>query len=268
MLSIRHVTTYTYEPEADRVGLRLKLFPISTPAQRVESWKVTVNGEIVEPLLTNPSGEGEAMWFSRSALEEVEVVAEGKISLDDTAGVLGKFGAPRPRVFLRCTPLTEADEGIRELAAEVEGAGDLDQMHALNALVHERVNYRKAATETSTTAAQALALGAGVCQDLAHVFIATARSMGLPARYVAGYLHQAEEPELATHAWVEVFLDGLGWTGFDPTHEECPATNHVRLCSGYDAADAAPIRGHVTGDIEETLDVSVEIAQSQTQSQQ
>lgn len=265
MLSIRHLTTYSYEPKADRAGLRVKLFPSETLAQRVESWTVTVNGAEINPLLTNPSGDGEALWFSQAPLDEIQVLAEGTVTLTDTAGVLGKLGVARPAVFLRHTDLTKPDDAINSLAVEAEGEGELARMHALNELIHDRVSYRKGVTDASTTATQALALGAGVCQDLTHVFISAARSINLPARYVTGYLHQAEEPELLTHAWAEVFLDGLGWTGFDPTHNECPTTNHIRLCSGFDAADAGPLRGHITGEIEETLDVQVEVAQSQAQ---
>ncbi|MEM7668306.1 MAG: transglutaminase family protein [Pseudomonadota bacterium] len=267
MLTIRHTTVYRYEPKADRVGLRLKLYPINTRAQTVGDWAVTVNGAAVAPLVTNPFEEGEALWFAQGPSDEIEIVASGHVSLSDTAGVLGKIGMARPGVFLRDTGLTEPDDAIRELGAGMEGDGDLARMHCLNEAIHDRIAYRPGATEATTTAAQALALGAGVCQDLAHVFIATARAAGLPARYVAGYLHDAEAPELATHAWAEVFLDGLGWTAFDPTHKTCPSTSHVRLCSGADAADAAPIRGHVTGEIEETLESTVDIAASQSQSQ-
>ncbi|MEM9370135.1 MAG: transglutaminase family protein [Pseudomonadota bacterium] len=268
MLTIRHTTTYRYAPRADRVGLRLKLFPAATSSQMVSHWAVTVNDNAVSPLLTNPFGEAEALWFTHAPVEEVTVVAEGSVSLSDTAGVLGKIGIARPGVFGRETDLTRPDDAIQALGEEMTGAGGLARMHCLNEAIHERVAYRKGTTDGKTTAAQALALGAGVCQDLTHVFIATARAMGLPARYVAGYLHDAEAPELATHAWAEVFLDALGWTAFDPTHETCPSERHVRLCSGADAADAAPIRGHVTGESEESLESDVIITQAQTQSQQ
>lgn len=267
MLSITHTTTYRYEPSADRAGLRLKLYPASTAAQQIESWTVSVNGRPVPPLLTTQSGEGEALWFSTGPVSEIVVVAEGHVTITDTAGVLGKFGAARPGVYQRDTELTKPDDAIRELAASIEGDGDLARMHALNTLIHDQITYRSGVSEEHTTAAQTLALSAGVCQDLTHVFISAARAMGLPARYVTGYLHEAEAPELATHAWAEVFLNGLGWTGFDPTHDTCPATGHVRLCSGYDADDSAPIRGHINGHIEEDLEIDVRIVETQSQSQ-
>lgn len=268
-LEITHRTIYTYAPDADRAGLRVKLFPMSNAAQSVQNWQVTVNGDAVAPMLTNPFGDGEALWFSHDTVDEIEIVGQGRITMTDTSGVMGKVGLAKPSVFLRPSDLTEPDERIEALTNDVTGDTPLDRMHALNSLVHETVSYRQGATDAETTAAQALAQGAGVCQDLTHVFLAAARVMGLPARYVTGYYLDPEGgAEVETHAWAEVHLDVLGWTGFDPTHEKSPTDGHVRLCSGFDAADASPIRGHILGEIEETMDVTVSINQSQSQSQQ
>lgn len=266
-LSIRHVTSYAYDPQVDRAGLRLKIFPCSTSSQRVDNWTVTVNDVAVKPMLTDAFGDGEALWFAHEPVDKIEIVAEGQVTLTDTSGVLGKLGRARPGVYLRHSALTEPDEAIREMATAIEGDTLLARMHALNERISEEIKYLKSVTDASTTAAQAFELGAGVCQDKTHIFITAARAMGLPARYVTGYYRSAEEAELETHAWAEVFIDGLGWTGFDPTHCVCPALDHIRLCSGIDAAEAAPIRGHVLGETEEVLEVDVQIMESQTQSQ-
>ncbi|MEM7506948.1 MAG: transglutaminase family protein [Pseudomonadota bacterium] len=270
-LSISHRTAYAYDPAADRAGLRLKLFPAQTQAQAVRDWQVTVNGDGLAPILVNPFGDAEAMWFSNGKVTEIEVEAKGTVELTDTSGVLGKLGFARPTVFCRETPLTEHDEALVDLANSIAADTPLGRMHSLNAAVHEAIAYRKGVTESVTTAAQSLALGAGVCQDLAHVFISAARIIGLPARYVAGY-YVEEAKDLATHAWAEVYLDGLGWTGFDPTHEISPKDRHIRLCCGLDADDAAPVRGHVMGETEETLEIAVQISDpdqgAQSQSQQ
>jgi transglutaminase-like putative cysteine protease len=111
--------------------------------------------------------------------------------------------------------------------------------------------------------------GAGVCQDHAHVLISAARSLGAAARYVVGYLfidENAEEEvvtEGETHAWVEIWVDGLGWVGFDPSNRICPTEHYVRLASGLDAPDASPLRGSVSGLSEEELDAEVQVIQSQ-----
>jgi transglutaminase-like putative cysteine protease len=264
-LAIRHLTEHSYDPAPKRVGLRLKLFPPRTKAQSPRGWRVTVNGTAISEMLTNGFGDGEALWFSEPETNAVSVLAEGTVETSDTAGVLGQIGNAPPGVFLRQTGLTRADGEIRALAEAATGDSALERMHALSAAVHEAVVYRPGVTGSSTTAADALALGAGVCQDKTHLFIAAARAAGIPARYVVGYLMDAEAPLAETHAWAEAHLDGLGWVGFDPTHQLCPTDAYVRLCTGLDADDAAPIRGSIQGETEDRLTVSVEVAYAQSQ---
>jgi transglutaminase-like putative cysteine protease len=99
----------------------------------------------------------------------------------------------------------------------------------------------------ATTAEAALTAGRGVCQDQAHVFIAGARALGIPARYVSGYLLiDGREEQEAGHGWAEGFVDGLGWIGFDIANEICPDDRYVRVASGRDYRDAAPVKGLVT----------------------
>lgn len=264
-LSIRHRTEYSYAPPAARVALRLKLFPSPTRAQAVAAWRVSVNGEEVGPMLTNPFGDPEGLWFSDRGAEQVTVLAEGTVGTSATAGVLGRFGFAPPALFLRETPLTRADAEIGALAGAAGGGEPLARMHALSAAVHEALVYRPGATDPDTTAAQALAIGAGVCQDKAHLFIAASRAAGIPARYVVGYLLDETAPLHETHAWAEVHLEGLGWVGFDPTNQICPTESYVRLCAGLDADDAAPIRGSITGDAEHRMEISVDVGAAQAQ---
>lgn len=289
-LSIRHVTRYAYEPSALRLALRLRLWPSVHAAQKVETWALSVNGEAVPPLFNDPFGETLGLWHAHAPVDAVEVVAEGTVEVQDTAGVVRGIDQGRALgTFLRDTPLTAPDDALRALAeaarAEAGKDGPLAALHALQAQVHDAVDYKPGVTDGATTAARALALGAGVCQDHAHVFIAGARLLGLPARYVAGYLmardpadaDEDDDPEHGpdlheTHAWAEAHVAGLGWVGFDPANAVCPTDRYVRLCSGLDAAAAAPIRGSVTGDAVEEMAASVEIApapaQVQTQTQQ
>lgn len=269
-LSIRHSTRYAYEPEAARAALRLMLHPPETKAQHVSRWDVTVNGTAVPPLHRDALGNQVALWSCQNAVGAIEIVAEGEITTRDTTGVLGlREAAPAP-VFLRETELTAPDDAIQALADEVSGENPLDRMHMLSALVHKAIDYRKGATEAVTTAAEAAALGAGVCQDQAHVFIAAARALGVPARYVAGYMADFAVEDAqgeASHAWAEAWVPGLGWTGFDVTNQLCPTDAYVRLSAGLDAQDAAPVRGVLSGEPEEELDASVEITAAQSQSQ-
>jgi len=270
-LSVRHATTYAYDPPADRCALRLRLFPPSFDTQRVAGWKVSVNGTTVAPLLTTATCDRESIWTCSGPGDQVEIIAEGEIETKDASGVVrGLKESVRPTVYLRSTPLSEPDKQIESLAAGVDGKSVLDRMHALMAAVREAVDYKPASTHSQTTAAQALKLGAGVCQDHAHVFISAARAMSVPARYVVGYLLAQDTRLTETHAWAEAYVPDIGWVGFDPANRLCPTDRYVRLGCGIDSADAAPIRGNVIGSPKERLSASVDISQTegQTQTQQ
>jgi len=263
-ISIRHETSYDYDDPAAGVVMRLNLMPASHNGQIVERWTVSVNGEPVERWVVNGYGDSEAVWRAPGRVDAVTIVAEGDIRTVDCAGVVRPYdGEPQPQLFLRGTPLTQVDEAIADLAERARSAdGPLASLHRLCILVNEEIAWRAGSTTSATTAAEALAQGAGVCQDQTHIFIAAARTLGIPARYVTGYLRDLELPDAEhdPHAWAEAHVAGLGWVGFDCTLGRCPMDGHVRLSCGLDAADAAPIRGVMTPGGETRLSHDVQIA--------
>ena len=109
----------------------------------------------------------------------------------------------------------------------------------------------------------------GVCQDLAHIFIAAARSIDIPARYIGGHFHRADgvTAQEAGHAWAEAYIENLGWVGFDPTNGICTTDSHVRVAIGLDYLGAAPVRGARSGGSGETLKVAVHVDQARQQAQ-
>lgn len=267
-LTVRHSTTYAYDPPADRCALRLRLYPPSFDSQRVGAWQVSVNGVALPALLTTATGDRESIWTCAEGGAEIVVTAEGEVETSDAAGVVrGLRDSVRPTVYLRPTPLTEADAKIEALAGGIADGKPLDRMHALFNAVADAIDYTPGTTSTQTTAAQALKAGKGVCQDHAHVFIAAARLMGAPARYVVGYLFAPDTKLTETHAWAEAYVPEIGWVGFDAANRLCPTDRYVRLGCGLDAADAAPIRGNVFGGPQERLSASVDIKQAAGQSQ-
>ncbi len=267
-LVVRHLTSYAYDPPAGRCALRLRLYPPAFQSQRVLNWTVSVNGETVAPLMTTASGDRCSLWMRQTPQSLIEIVAEGEVETTDASGVVrGLRDTVRPGVYLRETSLTAPDDSIRRLAAATGGATLLSRLHELCDAVRSAMDYTSGATDSRTTASQALKQGSGVCQDHAHVFISAARSIGTPARYVVGYLLADGAPEAETHAWAEAWLPDLGWTGFDPANRMCPTDGYVRLTSGLDSADAAPVRGNVSGAPRERLDASVAITQNQSQAQ-
>lgn len=272
-LLVRHQTIYRYEAAAGRVAMRLKLVPTNMRAQQVLEWHVSINDEPLEGFRRNSFGEMEAIWVRHDRVENAVIVAEGLVETSDTSGVLPtSIGSVHPLYFLRDTPLTQASEAIRAMALSLPDQGDvLARLHALSAAVSDAVAYRGGVTTSQTSAAEAFALGAGVCQDHAQVFIAGARALGIPARYVTGYL--LAEGGMAmheTHAWVEALVPDLGWVGFDPSNRVCVTERYLRLASGLDAHDAAPIRGSVSvaGDIWIDADVRIEQAEEGVEERQ
>ena len=265
-LLVRHQTVYRYDASAGRVAMRLKLMPVDTPAQTVLDWQVSVNGDVLTDFRPNSYGEMETIWIRHDRQDNAVIVAEGLVETRETHGVVGApVSRVNPRYFLRETPLTRASDGIAAMArATPEGDGPLARLHALSAAVIDAVGYRAGVTTSATTAAQAFALGAGVCQDHAQIFIAGARSLGIPARYVSGYLFATEDGTMheAAHAWAELHVAALGWVGFDPANRCSPDARYIRLGSGFDAQDAAPIRGIARGGATEAMDVTVAILQS------
>ena len=265
-LLVRHQTTYRYAATAGRVAMRLKLMPIDTASQRVVEWRVSVNGEPVEGFRCNSFGEMEAVWIRHDRLDNAVIVAEGLAETSETSGVLGHGEGRVPSVyFLRETQLTRTSDAIRDMALSLpDDGGTLARLHALSAAVSDAVAYRGGVTSSNTTAAEAFALGAGVCQDHAQIFIAGARALGIPARYVTGYLLAEGGVALhETHAWVEACVPDLGWVGFDPSNRVCVTERYLRLASGLDANAAAPIRGSVTAAGDIWIDADVRIAQAE-----
>ena len=263
-IAVCHTTSYRSDPPA-RAIQALRLVPASLRGQAVLSWQVRLEGAQAGLRYTDAFGNQVALAASHGAVGEVSVTAEGVVETQDTAGVVGfPAEAVVPAVCLRETALTAPDAAIRKFAVGCRRENALATLHALLQGLHAEVAYEPGATASTTTAADAFAARRGVCQDHAHVFIAAARSLGLPARYATGYLVTDEAQAAAHHAWAEAMVPDIGWVGFDPANGQCPTERYVRLAVGLDALEAAPIRGVRLGGAVERLAVNVAV-QSQGQ---
>jgi transglutaminase-like putative cysteine protease len=270
LLSVDHVTRYRYARPVRGVVQSLRLTPATCDMQRVLAWEVAVDGGQRGGSFRDGAGDLVTAWTVAGPVDEIVVRVAGTVETQGTAGVLrGHREAAPPLAWLRETPATAADAALADLAAGALRPGDaLATAHAMAAAVAEAVAWTPGATDAATTAAQALAAGQGVCQDHAHVLIAAARSAGMPARYVAGYMFDAAEAGEAAHAWAELWVERLGWVGFDPANRCCPDARYVRLGAGLDARDAAPIRGIARGGtVAEDLQVAVRVQALQAQRQ-
>ncbi len=265
LISIQHTTHYNYDTVGSFAVQRLRLTPSGTRSQKVRSWRVEADG--IEHAATYVDGFANRIHLITHCrpYEALSVTASGEVETFDRDGVVGNIGeAANPRVFLRATPRTQSSRGIDALADKVSHKQPLDRLHHLLEAIATQVVYDTDATHSETSAAEAFAAGQGVCQDHAHIFIAATRRLGVPARYVTGYLLMNEETSaVAHHAWAEAFVDELGWVGFDPANHICPTERYVRLACGFDAASAAPITGARRGGGTESLTVDVVVRQQQ-----
>ncbi|NDV12678.1 transglutaminase family protein [Crenobacter caeni] len=236
-LSIRHETCYRYDGAPARSTQLLRLTPADSAAQRVLAWRLVLPGPASETV--DGFGNRTHLVTLEGPHHEIRLLAEGEVETR-VAGPDPALGPLDVRVYLRPSALTAASAAIAELAAgsarSVAGCADLA------ARVLEAMPYRPGVTSAGTTAAAALALGAGVCQDHTQVFVAACRTLALPARYVSGYLLNEDETHAASHAWAEVWLDHA-WHGFDVSNARAPDEHHLRLAVGLDYLDACPVRG-------------------------
>jgi transglutaminase-like putative cysteine protease len=265
LISVLHRTRYAYERPARYSVETLRLTPSEHDGQRIVSW--AIKAPAFDKAIRFRDGFGNAVHQIAVSGPHDEILVEvaGLVECSDTAGIVkGLVEVAPPRVYLRITPQTTPSAEIVELARSVAGRDAIERLHGLMNTIRDRVDYQTGETHSHTSAAEALADGKGVCQDHAHVMIAAARALTIPARYVTGYLIGEAE---AGHAWVEAWVEGLGWVAFDPANRVCPTDHYVRLAAGLDATTAAPIRGAHRGGDGEKLDVFVEVAQQSAQQQ-
>jgi transglutaminase-like putative cysteine protease len=272
-IRVLHQTVYRYDRPTTGVIQLLRLTPRNHDGQYVVRWSIEVSDDCHLDQYEDAFGNIAHTFTADGPFRELRVSVEGEIEMQDTQGIVaGAVERLPPSLFLRETPLTKSDQSIVNFAAELRNAaGDdvLKLLHAMTARLHSEIVFDTSPTESTTTAAEAFALKRGVCQDFTHIFIAAARHLGIPARYVGGYFHRSDGVvnQEAGHAWVEAAVPELGWVAFDPTNGISATDAHVRVAMGLDYLGAAPVRGARYGGGTETLSVSVHVEQAAWQVQ-
>ena len=263
-LKIKHQSIYRYDRPVAYALQRLRLTPKSCAVQTVSDWQVTCLGAHSEVSYNDGyNNKVELIRHERNATEIV-LTAEGTVITTDNTGVFGHDTGSTPvGIFLRESPLTTPGQAITALSAKIAAIpNELDQMHALKEALHAQMTFDAGATDATTPAETSLVAGHGVCQDYAHIFIAAARTNGIPARYISGYLMiPGVEEQVASHAWAEAYVTGLGWVGFDAANNVCPNEHYVRIAAGLDYRDAAPVSGIRMGEGNEKLAVNLKVEQ-------
>jgi transglutaminase-like putative cysteine protease len=284
-ICVAHETVYRYDAPCTGVIQTLRLTPRNHGGQYVVSWRIDVSADCRLEPQEDAFGNIMHAFSVAGPIDELRLLVEGEVETQDTAGVVrGAVERFPPGLFLRQTAITYADKAILAYAGEFPrptAADRLATLHNLLARLHQDIAIDTEATSAAPSAADAFRAGRGICQDLAHIFIAVARSLGVPARYVTGYFrdddgasgHARQEAgqlagHKAGHAWAEAHIPDLGWVGFDPVNGVCAADRHVRVAVGLDYLGAAPVRGAHYGGGREDVAVRLEVTQASWQTQE
>lgn len=264
-LTITHETIYDFAVPVDYGLQQIRLTPKDRPGQRVLDWSMTFEGAKEQTHFTDQHANTVTLVSLNSGVSKARIICTGGIDTEDMQGIVGAHHGFVPLwLFQRSTPLTRGGPKVRGLAKglRAEFDNDLPLLHALSERIREAVAYQAGETSVGTTAEDAVSMGVGVCQDHAHIFVAAARSLGIPARYVSGYLMMDDRPDQdATHAWAEAHIPALGWVGFDVSNGICPDARYVRLATGLDYREAAPMSGVRFGEGAEELEVNIRVQQ-------
>ena len=258
-LSIEHRTTYHFTAPQGRIVQMLRMTPDNTHDQTVAAWHIAIDCDARMTNHRDGFGNATTMLYCEGPIDDIELSVTGEVVTSSSNGVLHGTHETLPAIaFLRTTPMTEADAAIAAFAAEAGGT-DMAALQRLNAAIRGRFTDDAARPEPGVTAADAFARDALTARDMAQVFIAGARSLGVPARYVSGYCDLAGDHRPTPHGWVEAWLGETGWVGFDPMLGLSPEQHHVRVAVALDAAGAAPVAGSRLGQGVEQLEVEVTV---------
>jgi transglutaminase-like putative cysteine protease len=282
--SIRHITRFRYSRPVRESVMELRMQPRSEGPQALRSFQIATNPRA--QLYAYTDYLGNAVYHFNVLREHMELRIETQSLVE-----LTQWRAPVDNAdtleWDRYNPYNLSSEQFdlledskfshmsQKLSEFLEGRsltkpqGDvLSALKHLNKTIYRSFEYRTGVTDAYSPIDDALGAGVGVCQDFAHIMIAAARSWGVPARYVSGYLHhgkkgQDRSHDDATHAWVEAYLPSMGWIGFDPTNDIMASERHIRVAVGRDYADVPPTRGTYKGGAESELAISVSVQPTQ-----
>lgn len=262
-LTINHLTRYSFDAPVSFALQQVRKTPKSGHGQQIVSWSTKATGGRKELFFTDHHNNLTELISFDKETRSVELLSEGVVEIDNTSGIVGRHRGPAPLwLYLKPTTRTEARAGVRELSKGIDTDDTLAALHTLSMRIGTDIAYEVGTSHPDWTAEDAVEAGRGVCQDHTHVFLACARRLGIPARYVSGYLMLDDRTtQDAMHAWAEAHVEGLGWVGFDVSNGISSDSRYVRVATGLDYSDAAPVSGTRFGGSAETLEVVIDVAQ-------
>jgi len=264
LLTIRHTTTYHYDEPVPYGLTQLRMTPRDSAGQTVTRWDIDVAGGHPHVSFIDHHGNVVELVGTDEHSNEVAISVDGEVETVDTHGVLSDHGGLAPLwLYERPTDLTRAGSGVQRLTRGLRASEQpLAALHDLVGRIGGAVSYRTGFTDAATPAEDAVSAGVGVCQDHAHILLAAARHLGFPARYVSGYLlMDGRVDQEAGHAWGEAWVRDLGWVAFDVSNGISPDDRYVRVATGLDYRDVAPVRGVRQGAGTEEMSVTLQVQQ-------
>ncbi len=256
---IRHATTYQYTAPVTHATQLLRLTPRREAHQHVVSWHIAAPG-ILHGSIDAYGNATHVMSLTRQH-DAIELVASGTVEVGPLhdGRLIGADCLP-VQTYCVQTPLTRSTPRVAAFARDalpdgLRGPGDAMR---LAESICAAVEYVPGVTDVTTDAESVLEMGHGVCQDHAHLFLACARGLNTPARYVSGYLH-TDALHMASHAWVDVWFDPIGWVSLDVTNTQFAGERHCRLAIARDYDSASPVRGVRRGGGSEDMHVGVTV---------
>jgi transglutaminase-like putative cysteine protease len=266
-LEIVHSTRYRYSGPIAETVMEVRLRPMDGNGQRCLDFDLDVSSGI-EPR-TYTDGYGNNVHYFNLVRPHTRLIVTSRSVVETGLERDADAGEELVHDFLRYRSPVKDVLGVRELAgrhpvADLGSGPAVEQaLDELTLTISREFTYDRAVTDVYSAVDEVLELRAGVCQDFAHLFIAVARAMGVPARYVSGYIHApgGAGASSASHAWAEGWVPGRGWVGFDATHPVRTSENHVRVAVGRDYSDAAPTRGIYVGSATGSMAVGVRTRQ-------
>ena len=264
-IRVIHSTICRYDPPATGAIQVLRLTPRNFEGQHVVRWRIDVTPDARLAAHEDAFGNLTHVFTADGPLPEWRIEVDGVVETQSSEGVVrGTVERFPPSLFLRDTALTEPNAAVCEFAEAIRTETDgevLVVLHALLDRLHADMTYDPDPNRPAVDAAKTFARKGGGASDVTHLFIGAAHSLGIPARFIAGYYCKGDSVAQLGHAWAEAHVPGLGWVGFDTAHGLCPTDAHVRVAVGLDALGAAPIRGTRYGAGDEALEVAIAIGQ-------
>jgi transglutaminase-like putative cysteine protease len=281
--SIRHLTRFEYAPSVCETLMETRMHPRTDANQRCLNFSLSVSPRCRLFTYRDHLGNSIHHFDIPGDHGKLVIIAESLVELQKLASIPEKLGSSDWQELddlaaqgdywemLLPSEFTQPTPKLLELARQLEVVrrdDPLSLLRELNARLNEYFEYVPRSTRVDSPIDEAITTRQGVCQDFAHTMIALVRLLGIPCRYVSGYLHHSPDISLrsvavATHAWVDAFLPHLGWVGFDPTNNVLAHESHIRTALGRDYADVPPTRGIYRGRVVGELHVAVQVSAHQ-----